>query len=335
MSKISVIIPVYNVEEYLSKCIESVIGQTFSDIEIFLVDDGSTDKSGEICDVYEKKDNRINVIHKVNGGLSSARNSALGFVSGEYISFVDSDDYIDRDYYEKLLKAIIDSDSDIAVSGFACDNGLRIKKNQICRRKLIGNHSIFEDYLSSADINHMVVNKIYKSSLFSNLRFPENIRRNEDVWFTTTLLTKVTKAVFVDDCYYNIFIRDNSLERSKFCENDLCLLEVTEYRQNLIKEKYEDLYRYVAYEMVRHIVKIQKRILLQHSFRENKLLYFRFSSRFNDEMEKLPQEYKNGKEYGEYLFIMHHQLLFRIKYELIGFFCDFKQIIKRVLIWIK
>ena len=171
--------------------------------------------------------------------------------------------------------------------------------------------------------------------MLSDLRFPEDIKRNEDVWFTTSILTKVSKAVFVPDCYYTIFIRENSLVRSQFSEKDLFLLKVTEFRQNLIKEKYVDLYHYVAYEMVEHIISIQKKILMQHGLRRNKSDYEDLSSLLEDELEKLPQEYKSGTQYEAVVSRTRREAWFIIKNELIGCLCDAKKRIKRILIWIK
>ena len=117
MALISVIIPVYKVEEYLENCIQSVIKQTVSDLEIILVDDGSPDQCPEICDLWADKDSRIKVIHKENGGLSDARNAGMKVATGEYVSFIDSDDYISLDFYETLLETIVDNDSDIVECG--------------------------------------------------------------------------------------------------------------------------------------------------------------------------------------------------------------------------
>lgn len=118
MSQISVIIPVYNVEKFLRRCLKSVINQTMSDLEIILVDDGSNDNSGEICDEYAKNDDRIIVIHKENGGLRSARNKGLDIATGEWITFVDSDDYIDTDMYEMLYSNAIEKEVDICACFF-------------------------------------------------------------------------------------------------------------------------------------------------------------------------------------------------------------------------
>ena len=103
---ISIIVPVYNIEEYLPRCIESILNQTYNNLELILVDDGSKDKSGEICDAYAKKDNRVVVLHKENGGSSSARNAGIAIAKGEYLGFVDSDDYIEPDMYEKMVAVI-------------------------------------------------------------------------------------------------------------------------------------------------------------------------------------------------------------------------------------
>ena len=115
---ISIIIPVYNVEKYLAKCVESVINQTYKKIQIILIDDGSTDNSGKICDDFKLKDNRIEVIHKKNGGLSDARNAGLKIVKGDYIGFIDSDDYIEKDMYETLLCLLIENNADISIVSF-------------------------------------------------------------------------------------------------------------------------------------------------------------------------------------------------------------------------
>ena len=117
MPKVSIIVPVYKVGPYLAKCIDSILSQTLTDFELILVDDGSPDSCGEICDGYAKKDERIKVIHKQNGGLSSARNAGLDIAKGEYIGFVDSDDYIEHDMYEFLYKNSVQYDTDIACCG--------------------------------------------------------------------------------------------------------------------------------------------------------------------------------------------------------------------------
>ena len=125
---LSVIVPVYNVEAYLPKCIESITAQTYEQLEIILIDDGSTDRCPWICDKYAEKDSRIKVIHKKNGGLGFARNSGLDIAAGEYFAFVDSDDYVDLDFYEKLYTAAKNGDYDLAQGGISKKHGDRIEK---------------------------------------------------------------------------------------------------------------------------------------------------------------------------------------------------------------
>ena len=115
MAKVSVIVPVYNVEKYLKQCLDSIVDQTLEDLEIVLVDDGSVDSSGTICDEYAKKDARIKVIHKKNGGLSDARNVAIDIAKGEYITFVDSDDYVTDDYVESLYKLLVENNAQMSI----------------------------------------------------------------------------------------------------------------------------------------------------------------------------------------------------------------------------
>ena len=117
MPKISIIVPIYNVEKYLDKCVSSILNQTFTDFELLLVDDGSPDRCGEMCDEYAKKDSRVKVIHRKNGGLSAARNSGIDAACGKYIGFIDSDDYIEENMYEHLYDVITKYDADIACGG--------------------------------------------------------------------------------------------------------------------------------------------------------------------------------------------------------------------------
>ena len=167
---VSIIVPVYNVEEYLAECVDSLIDQTYESIEIILVDDGSKDKSGEICDFYKEKDNRVKVIHKINGGLSEARNVGLKCAVGTYIMFIDSDDFINHNMVQELYKAISDTDSDIAACGFykftvlgeIVQDEEELKSTimsgvHLCKRLYKGENE---------DIAFIACNKLYKRDLF-------------------------------------------------------------------------------------------------------------------------------------------------------------------------
>lgn len=203
---ISVIVAVYNIEPYIARCIESIQKQSHSELEIILVDDGSTDRSGIICDEYASKDSRIHVIHRKNGGLSAARNTGITIATGEYIAFVDGDDWIDTDMYENMAGLANEYDADLVACRYRC-----IYKNNIVDAssgivKLY--HKPYEmliDYLKEEEeilIQHAAWNKLYKRSLLQNERFPEG-KWYEDVVFSAKILSGIVRGVYVDSAFYN------------------------------------------------------------------------------------------------------------------------------------
>lgn len=210
MDKISVIIPVYKVEAYLRQCVDSVLAQTYSNLEVILVDDGSPDGSGAICDEYAAKDSRVKVIHKENGGQGSARNAGLDAATGEYLAFVDSDDWIDPDMYEKLLALLQEHDADIAEGSYRFYRPWKTS-NQILEcpntqsvavwegKKIIERFYFGPDTFS--DVAVMVWNKLYKASLLRELRFKEGFIY-EDSEFMPRVLYHCAKLVKHDHSYY-------------------------------------------------------------------------------------------------------------------------------------
>lgn len=211
-SLISVIIPVYNNEKYLCDCIESILAQTYRNIQIIAIDDGSTDKSGEILDQYAKKDNRVEVHHIQNSGVSTARNIGLKHALGEYITFVDSDDTVALDMYEVLLNQFYMNDVDIVHSGYEkirLDGtskpvlGTNEKYCFDCVEGLL--HFIKGDLFTGA-----LWNKIYKRSILENLSFDANIKINEDVLFNFYAFKKAKSTVLIDKPLYRYYERDNA-----------------------------------------------------------------------------------------------------------------------------
>lgn len=167
MVKLSVILTVYNVEKYLKRCIDSIIKQTYKDFELILVDDGSIDNSSKICDKFCKQDKRIKVIHKENGGVSSARNAGLDIAEGDYISFIDSDDYIEVDMFKKLIQIMIENNADIAQCNFkvVCKNEKMIK-NKIYKDVKVGDRYVALNEIIDVPFSNVVWNKIYKKRNF-------------------------------------------------------------------------------------------------------------------------------------------------------------------------
>ena len=227
---ISVIVPVYNTASYLPKCIESILAQTYHNFELFLVDDGSTDESGLICDNYAKKDERIHVIHKKNEGVSSARNEALKHCSGNYISFLDSDDWIELTMFEDLRSAIIDSQADFAVCNetHIYETGGHYKKRHVNHWKEIKNNQLVDKdgiYRVIFARSGTLWNKLFKSSMISDIRFDENLRYGEDFFFLLLIIKNATSAIIIPKQYYNYNIsRQGNVLSAKIDKRSIELL---------------------------------------------------------------------------------------------------------------
>ena len=204
MPLISIIIPVYNVEKYLSRCLDSILSQTFTNFEVVLVDDGSTDSSGDICDEYERCDNRIKVHHKKNGGVSSARNMGLDNAVGEWITFVDADDWIDKNMYYKIYNKAISSQADIVLCDFYEYYSLDYK----LLKKTISENATKDNILREIILSFTALwNMLVHRTLYDTykLRIPEHIINCEDFWLVTRLFyyAKKISSLHIPLYYYN------------------------------------------------------------------------------------------------------------------------------------
>ena len=212
---ISIIVPIYNVEKYLPKCLDSLIHQTCRDLEIILVDDGSPDKCPEICDSYAALDARVRVIHQKNSGVSAARNAGLAAAKGEWIGFMDPDDWADETMYEKLLQAGQQSGCELAICGYNyydesyhVDEQRRypVRENELLdRRELLKRLSDMPP-----TVRHGAVNKLFSASALKGIQFPENLRSSEDVAFLTACMKNVQQAVIVHQPLYQNLVRRGS-----------------------------------------------------------------------------------------------------------------------------
>lgn len=186
--RISVIVPVYNVEDYLPKCLDSILAQTYQNLEIILVDDGSPDRSGEICDQYAERDSRVAVIHKANGGVCAARNVGLDAATGEMIGFVDSDDWIEPDMYEVLLEKMQEHGADIVQSGMESDGSKSVEE---CLRRLVCMDNI------------EVWRNLYRSEVIGSVRFSERLRSSEDLLFNYQVFKRARKCFYIGESKYH------------------------------------------------------------------------------------------------------------------------------------
>lgn len=211
--KISVIVPVYNVENYLSACLDSILSQTYQDFEIILIDDGSKDASGQICDAYAGKDPRIQVVHQENGGVSRARNRGLELATGDLISFIDSDDTLEPDMYELLVRVMREHNADISHCGYK-----RFDNQGNLVRKINGTHRLMIQsgeeaivcMLQGEYFSNSLWNKLFRNQVVRGLRFQEDLKNNEDVLFNVHAFSRAKTAVFQDEGKYHYYDHPSS-----------------------------------------------------------------------------------------------------------------------------
>lgn len=284
MPKISIVVPVYNVEKYLKHCLDSLLGQTFTDYELILVDDGSTDSSGDICEEYKKQDGRIRVFHKTNGGLSDARNTGIDWViansNSEWITFVDSDDYVHPQYLHFLYEAAVENECNISccyylpVKDYKSLNSDRIElKSFVTTAEELFCFGYDNPY---KDIRNCAWAKLYKTRLFESIRYPFG-RLFEDAYTTHLLLFPEKRIAIVDGCLYYYFFNPNSITNTSLTpkkiedryDSKICRLDYF-YRNNYFRP-----FMIVYYECCEDI---QKYLLLYTD---------------NDELIRIAKEKKN------------------------------------------
>lgn len=238
---ISIVVPIYNVEKYLRTCIDSILVQTYKNLEIILVDDGSPDRCGVICDEYKEKDQRIMVIHQKNRGLSCARNAGIDIAQGQYIGFVDSDDTIDPQMFEILLNNIQSYDARISICGRKIvDEEGNVSNEKYARQKqmvLDGKSAIIE-MNSHMSFDMAAWDKLYDIELWKDIRYPEG-KLSEDFFVIYKLLDKAQKVVWTPKPLYRYLLRNNSISRNIVIKQDF--IEASEGQMRYIYDKYPDI----------------------------------------------------------------------------------------------
>lgn len=256
--KISVIVPIYNVEKYLPKCIESILNQSYNNLEIILVDDGSPDKCGEICDKYAEKDDRIKVIHKQNGGLSDARNVGFKTAVGDYISFIDSDDYLDVDMYSVMTETMKKYGCDIAECAVVSMFGDEKKYPKTADTEVLQGKDALIKYLKTDgnDIPRTAVwSKLFKKDIINDLTFPKG-QIHEDYLFTVTSIFRAKKmAIIHKGLYYHLYTNPHSITNAVFSVKDLYRVEqLKNIKEFLHSNGSEEHYGYALANYYRGIV---------------------------------------------------------------------------------
>lgn len=254
MKKISVIVPVYNVEQYLERMLSSLLKQTYYNLEIILVDDGSTDNSGKICDEYKSIDKRIKVVHQKNSGVSVARNTGIELATGDYIGFVDSDDVVCESMYERLYNNMVNNNCEISVCSydtfdkvpqFECIEGVN----------MFSFEDAIKDIISDGVITNFLWNKLFKKNLFDGIKFPEG-KIYEDMYVMPKLLERASKLCFDNSKLYGYFVRQNSYVNTYNKRKNINYLTFSDSCYDYLKkydflkedlEKYRLFYIYSAY----------------------------------------------------------------------------------------
>lgn len=258
-AKISIIVPVYNAEKYLYNCIDSIINQSYNNLEIILINDGSTDNSLLICKEFASKDSRIIIIDKENGKVSSARNAGLDIVTGDYIGFVDSDDYIANDMYEVLISIIIKNDADVVECGYyeATDDYKVTKKNNLKKEITVGDYNCSYNYVRALNTTKFCWNKLFTRNVFKSVRF-KNVRYWEDYLVNAEVFKLCNKKVTIEGCYYYYVRNTASITLRKFDIALLDMIDASRLAIDFYNKYYPSLRIYADFNMliaIRHLYK--------------------------------------------------------------------------------
>jgi glycosyltransferase involved in cell wall biosynthesis len=284
--KISIIVPVYKVEPYIHKCVDSILAQTFSDFELILVDDGSPDNCGSICDAYAEKDKRVKVIHKNNEGISTARNAGLDLAKGDYIGFVDSDDWIESDMYELLYNMCISNDCEIA----SCTSKIYYSDKTV----ITGTHSLkildkseaMRVVIEGSLYDEVVWTKLFKRSLLDGVRFPVG-RVYEDTAFTYRVIHRSQRVCCIGEPKYNYVKRNGSTMDSATKNMRIDAILIYEEMFEFISEFYPIFCDLVILKLANNAMRVLNLISESPSFHNYKTEYYTVSGILNKHFSRI------------------------------------------------
>ncbi len=253
---ITVIVAVYNIEAYLDRCVRSIMRQTYRNLQIILVDDGATDRSGKMCDEYASEDNRIEVVHKKNGGLSDARNAGMQIARGTYLAFVDGDDWIDEQMYETMLGAMAEQAADISICRYRQVYPEETIDESTKRAVIFEGRQALSCLIEEQDeyqLQNAAWNKLYRRDLLQGQEFPVG-RWYEDIVYTAILLSKVRRCVYLDRAFYNYVldrkgsIMSHGLNARILTDQIPAYREKTEFLRSIGEDALADIHNYYTYK---------------------------------------------------------------------------------------
>lgn len=285
--KITVIIPVYNVEKYLDRCLESIVKQTYKNLEIILVDDGSPDNCPELCDLWQSKDSRIKVIHKKNGGLSSARNAGLDFATGDFIAFVDSDDYISENMLETMLEAALKNNIKVACCGrVRVSAQKKVEMFTLPKEQVLTGEEAIKQLLIGGSVEEACWDKLYKKEVFDNRRFPVG-EINEDIVQTIEILGDCEFIIHVGKPFYYYCENVNSITTSKYSSAKRAYIKHLNQIFEYLNKNYPQLLNYFSDLELRYCQSILYLLLdNKEVLKNNQVDYIEFYERFKSAFRK-------------------------------------------------
>ena len=278
---ISIVVPIYNVEKYLKKCLDSIINQTYKNIEIILINDGSTDNSGKICDNYKENYDNVVVIHNKNRGVSVSRNIGIDKAKGNYITFIDADDYIEPDMIEKLYLACKENNAQISCCGKSIEKNGRSRIVNCNNNFCVNNKGALQKLLLIDDIDGSCCDKLFDKKLFETIKYPIH-RKYEDLATLYKLLYKTNKTVHIKYSGYHYIIRENSFTNTKFDKRHLDMIYYSDEIRKFIYETYPDLKEEADSYYYLQLTNILQKIKGSVNFKENKKIYRTIKKHYND-----------------------------------------------------
>lgn len=315
MYKLSIIIPIYNTSKFLDQCLNSINNQKYNNYEIILVNDGSTDNSEQICLEFCEKNDRFKYYKKTNGGSSSARNFGLSKATGDFISFIDSDDYIENDSFEILVNSIVKYNADIIIFGRYKDYGnKKIKVFASKKDKVYKPNKVICEMLSGKNMDFSSWDKIYKKELWEDIEFPLGIT-GEDIVTIPKVIEKANKIIKIKECLYNYRYTPNSLTTSSYNSHTFDTLEILKEFENIfMKGNFAEKLSLNSFKVTQYMFYIQKLVFLNEDERINlnmkkyvnylrkKIIiiflnpYIKFKTKINVMLALSPEKYKSYLE---------------------------------------
>lgn len=329
---ISIVIPVYNVGSYLSPCLNSILGQTYKNIEIILVNDGSTDGSQDLCRTYARKDQRIILIEQSNQGLSAARNAGLRIARGAYITFLDSDDYLLGNALEVMCRYIEKYQADLCICGFIMKNSVRqVNVNSFSEPTVFEKRELVYQYISTNTISSTVCAKMYCAELLKDVVFPVG-KINEDAFVLPGVLNRANRAICIPESLYVQNLREGSIMRGSFSKKHLDFIECQENIMQFVSTHYPEWSDRVAYSKYYAIAGVMAKILSAGAYRENSDLYKSLDAMLHQEYERVsPLVTSNTKLNTKYSMVIRHPLMFKLKFYTKGIIQRLKNRVKHLM----